>query len=328
MSHNILKKDTCVSSGAQKSWHGLDKLVSEITLENSGLNWTVEKQQIVLQDVFVGDGQEAKQKQIPSHFAVYCPEKDEIINVAKDSYTLIQNSQLFEIIEEALVGIPYKIATAVSLGNLKKVSLSVILEENQDYLINGEEFKNYLNFVSSHDGSMNLEAFDSNVRVCCANTLQWSRKDKGILNMRVRHTKNSAIRIENMKTEIEQLLQKREEFYNTYEGLMTRPMSSEKAEQIIAGFEATGELSTRTMNKVKVIHDLFLNGKGNKGETVADLLNGFTEYYSGHTATNAAKGWASSEFGQGRDKKLEVWDLVNNDAKMETLARRGEALLV
>lgn len=319
MSHNILKKDTCVSSGTQKSWHGLDVLVPEITLENSGLNWTVEKHTIILKD---------NQKEISSHFAVYCPEKEEIINVAKDSYTLIQNSQLFEIISEALVGIPFKIATTVSLGNLKKVSISLSLDEKQDYLINGEEFKNYLNFVSSHDGSLALECYDSNIRNCCSNTLQWSRKDKGLLNLRVKHTRGCQLKIENMKEEIEKLFKKREEFYQTYEGLMVRPMSSERAEQIIAGFEAAEELSTRALNKVKAIHDLFLNGKGNKGETVADLLNGFTEYYSGQSSRDPAKAWASSEFGQGRDKKLEVWDLVNNDAKMETLARRGEALLV
>ena len=320
MAHNILEKDACIiAEGEPPCWHHLEKVVPEITYETSGLNWTVEKQAIVLKD---------SQVDVPTHFAIYCPEKNQIINVAKDSYTIIPNSQLFDTIHESLTGINYKITSAVSLGNLRQVAVTVVLSDQQDYLVNKEEFKNYLTFVTSHSGEINFTVFDSSIRAICRNSLQWSLKDKGILNMKVRHTKNSSIKIENMKEEVEKLFKKREEFYQTYEGLMIRPMSSERAEQIIAGFEAAEELSTRSLNKVKAIHDLFLNGKGNKGETVADLLNGFTEYYSGQSSRDPAKAWASSEFGQGRDKKLEVWEIVNSPDAMDKLARRGEALLV
>jgi phage/plasmid-like protein (TIGR03299 family) len=315
MGHNIQSKDTIHSTNL--SWHKLDKVQEKIDYDTSGLNWTVERQKILL---------ESSGNKIDGYFAVHCPEKDETINVAKESYQIIQNSQLFEIIEESLIGIPHKIITAGSIGNLSKVFISVALEEKQDYLINGEAFKNYLSFVSSHNGSLNLEAYDSSVRICCANTLQWSRRDKGLLSLRVRHTKNANLKIENMKQEIDKLFEKREEFYTSYEALMNRPMSSEMAEKILIGFEAVDDLSTRTKNKVQEIHQLYANGAGNDGKTVADLLNGVTEYYSGKSSKTVSKSWSSSEFGSGAKKKLDFWGSLD-DNSLNRLAVRGEKLL-
>jgi phage/plasmid-like protein (TIGR03299 family) len=316
MAHNIGKKDSCVTLAP--TWHKLETIAPEIDYENSGLNWTVEREQISL---------EKNGKKIDSHYAVYSPEKDEVINIAKDSYTIIQNSQLFEIINDSLIGVPFKIEAAVSLGDLKKVAITISLDDNQDYLINGEDFKNYMSFVSSHDGSLNLMAYDSSHRVICANTLQWSLKDKGLLNLRVRHTKNCQIKIDNMKEEIEELLKKREDFYTSYEYLCSRPMTLDQAEKILVGFEATDELSTRSKNKVEKIKDLFVSGLGNKGETMADLFNGITQYYTSGSSDNPGKAWASSEFGAGRDKKLAFWDALQSDKEIDRLAKRGESLL-
>ncbi len=316
MSHKIGAKDTCVA--LEPTWHKLEKIVPEISYENSGLDWTVQREAITL---------ETNQKKIDGHYAVYCPEKEEVISVAKDSYTIIQNSQLFEIIEESLIGITHKIVSAGSLGDLKKVYLSVVLEENQDYLVNKESFKNFLSFVSSHDGSLNLEAYDTSHRVICNNTLQWSRRDKGILNLRVSHTKNAQLRINNMKESIETLFEKRKEFYQSYEYLCARPMSLDQAEKILIGFECKDELSTRTKNKVSEIVSLFESGAGNDGKTVADLLNGVTEYYTSKSSENSAKAWASSEFGLGRTKKLDFWQAIEDD-ELDKLAARGEKMLL
>jgi hypothetical protein len=315
MAANLLKKDTCFS--LQKEWHGLETIVPEITYETSGLDWTVERQPILL---------ESTGKQIKGHFAVYCPEKEEVIQVAKDSYTLIQNSQLFEIMSEGLAGIPFKIVAAISLGNLQKVAVTVALEEKQDYLINGEEFKNFVTFASSHNGSMNLYSYDTSIKSICGNTLQWSLADKGILNLKVRHTKNSQVKIENMKQQIETLFKKREEWYTSYERLSQQPMSLEQAEKILFGFEAKNEISTRTRNKVGEIHQLFQNGLGNKGVNVGDIFGAITEYYTSKSSSNPGKAWASSEFGLGRDKKLAFWSAIE-DGELDKLAKRGEKLL-
>jgi hypothetical protein len=129
-----------------------------------------------------------------------------------------------------------------------------------------------------------------------------------------------------MKQEIDKLFEKREEFYTSYEALMNRPMSSEMAEKILIGFEAVDDLSTRTKNKISEIHQLYLDGAGNNGKTVADLLNGVTEYYSGKSSKTVSKAWSSSEFGGGAKKKLDFWGSLD-DNSLDRLAARGEKLL-
>ena len=47
MASGILKNDTCVAK--EKCWHGKETIVDKIDYENSGLNWTVERQEILLQ---------------------------------------------------------------------------------------------------------------------------------------------------------------------------------------------------------------------------------------------------------------------------------------
>ena len=314
MSHNIQKNDSCVT--LESTWHGLEKIVPFIDYKSSGLDWKVEKHKIMTENGIDINGYEA----------VIRPDKELTLNVAKDSYTLIQNEQLFEIISEGLTGINHKIVSAGSLGDCRKIYISVELCGHQDYLVNGDKFKNILSFVSSHDGSMALEAYDSSIRVVCANTLQWSRKQKGLLNLKVRHTQNSQLKIEGMKETIEKLFKKRESFYETYAGLCVRPMDSKKAEQIIAGFLAKGEdMSTRAYNQTQEITQLFRAGLGNKGETQADLLNAVTEYYT-RGGENKAKSFASSEFGSARDRKLDFFELMT-DGEIDKIARRGEATL-
>ncbi len=317
MSHNIQKHDTCVS--LQKEWHNLQTIVQEITPENSGLDWTVARETIVL---------EKNGQKIDTHYAVFCEQKNHVIQIAKESYTLIQNSQLFEILDQALTGVPYDIVAAVSLGNLSKVAITVALREQQEYLVNGEHFKNFLTIATSHDTSQKLEFWDTSIKSICQNTLQWSRANRdGILNVSVMHTKNCQVKIDSMKDKIEQLFEKRLEFYETYEGLMARPMTLDQAEKILVGFEAKDELSTRTKNKVDEIVGLFQSGKGNSGATVSDLFNGYTEYFTSKSSDNLAKAWASSEFGSGRDKKLAFWEAVISDSTLTKLADRGEKLL-
>ncbi len=319
MSHQITQKDTCFT--LEPAWHGLETVVKAINYETSGLNWTVEKRDLRLVDEDI---------EVPGFQAVYCPEKETVINVSKESYKIIQNSQMFEVIENSLNGVDYNIVSAGSLGGLKRVYISVELCDHQEYVVNKDKFKNFLTFFSSHDGSSAFEAYDTSLRVVCANTLQWSRQNKGLLNLKVRHTANNKLKIEDMERQIERLFQKREEFYKTYAGLYERAMSVEEAEKVIAGFFATEEaeeLSTRAENQMNEILRLFQCGMGNKGETQADLLNAFTEYYTHGATDNKRKAYASSEFGSFRNKKLEAWELFS-DNQLDDLAAKGAALLM
>lgn len=323
MSHNIQTNDKVVSILGTE-WHKLavhrpDLFETGIPFEESSLNW-----EVTSKDVFYDPDKPA----IAGWKAIMREDKGLVLNVVKKSYEIIQNQRIFEALEKALVGVKHKITCTGSLGNCCKVFVCVELTDNQDYLVNKEKFQNYLCFISSHNSSFAFEAYDTSTRICCQNTLNWSRSQKGILNLRVFHTKNSEVKITRMEEEIERLLVKREEFYKTYEGLCARPISNADAEKLLAGWiapENAEELSTKSYNQVTEMMNLFSNGVGNNGKTASSLLNGVTEYYTHHYTDNANKRFLSNMGGAADNNKLDFWETINGS--WTDIIKRGEKLL-
>jgi phage/plasmid-like protein (TIGR03299 family) len=319
MSHNIKENDRIES--IESTWHKLEELKELIVFEGGALDYQVEAQPI-----FYGNNQ-GEQFPIEGYKAIVRPDLNLTLNVCKDSYEIIQNSRVWESINNSLAGLNYQIVTAGSLGNCQKVFICVKLLDSENYVVNKDQFKNFMVFTSSHDGSLAFNAYDTSIRVVCQNTLQWSMLEKGILNFKVYHSKNSEIRIQGMEAEIEKLLIKREEFYSSMKYLMEKPMSGEKADLILSGWLSTDKLSTRACNQKERILELFQSGKGNNGETVYDLFNGVTEYYTHESGKGETKQYSSSEFGTGARKKVEFAEIAFDDNLLEKLAKRGEVML-
>jgi phage/plasmid-like protein (TIGR03299 family) len=312
-------KDTIINLKNDARFH--TEQVDAITLENSGINWTVSKR-----NLFYNCGE--SNCDVKGWQAVVRDDSNAILHIAKDSYTIVQNHRLWQCLENSLLGIGYQIVRTGTFQNGRKVFIQIALNDAQDYLANGDKFKNYLTFVTSHDGQIPVSAFDTSIRIICLNSLKLSMRNKGMLNLTVSHTKNSEIRMEKMEQEIDELLVKRAEFYTSIEYLMNKPMTVDYANKVLTGFVANGdELSTRAENQVDELVGLFQNGKGNNGKTYADALNAVTEYYTFHASDNKQKLFVSNEIGSAGEKKVEFYDLLMNDDELNQLAARGDALL-
>jgi phage/plasmid-like protein (TIGR03299 family) len=292
MSHEIEKLDSIVS--LEPCWHGLEVIEPQIVWENSRLTWEVEQQPLSLPNGQKVDG----------FAAIVCKDNQHMIHVAKESYRIIQNSRIWEIVNNSLGGVKYKVAVAGSLGNRRKVFISVALEGESEYFVHEDKLNAFLTFASSHDESMALEAFDSNIRVVCANTLRAARGSKGKMNVRVQHSGDVGDKIVGMEAKIVALLEFRKDFYGSLVRLMDKPVSVEDAERIVAGYiaEDSDKYSTRAKNQVEEIVNLFQRGLGNHGKNRYDLLNGVTEFYTHHAASNIERGALSNEFGSYADQ--------------------------
>jgi len=319
MSAGILKNDTIRAT--EPTWHKLETLIPSInTFEETGLNWEVEKRQIYFP---VGNGFD----KVPEFQTVVRSDLNLPLGVVKDGYTPIQNSRVWEAIQNSLKGINYKVLVTGSLKDCQLIFVSLSLLDKQDYLVGKDKFKNYLTFFTSHNGRYAFEAYDTSLRVCCLNTLNWSRRSKGAVNFSVVHTKNNEFKIKNMEEAIETLFIKREEFYQTLEYLMTQPIAADQAKKILTGFVGEGkdELSTRTQNQVDAMMGLFQRGRGNLGQTRFDLFNGVTDYYTHEATDNRVKALNSNEFGASGTRKLDFYELLLDDtelAKAEALGGR------
>ena len=320
MSAGILKLDKVVS--IEKCWHGLEEIVEAINFQNSSLDWNVEKRELFVPcdgTVCPVDGWQA----------IVRKDTHTVLNIPKKTYAIISNNRVWEALQESLIGVNYKVVSTGSLQNCRKVFISVAIDGKQDYVVNGDKFKNYISFITSHDGTLAFMAQDVSLRVICQNTLNASLAEGGgAINLKVYHSKNNEFKIKEMEATLEDLFIKREEFYKSVEYLMSRPVSLDKANQILAGFLGNGDqLSTRVENQVDELVGLFQHGKGNNGQTYFDLLNSCTEYFTHNASDNKQKLFVSNEIGSAGQKKAEFFDLLLDDNALNQLANRGDALL-
>ena len=203
------------------------------------------------------------------------------LHVSKESYQEIDNLALFDCAEEAIKDLDAKITSAGTLARGKMFFMSINLGNEDTFKVNGDEYLAVLNLISSHDGTLAVECYDSLTRIVCYNTLKWSRSSKGEIQFKVFHTKNAAVSIGDMAALVNQILSGRADFCNQMEYLETQKISKNDARHFVAGWLLQDQkepvLTSRTENRVEEILWHFEKGKGNKGQTLYDLLNGITE---------------------------------------------------
>jgi hypothetical protein len=258
------------------------------------------------------------------------------LHVSKESYKPILNRDIWEMALKAVAGLDCVVSSVGTLGAGKYFYITIQIKGDEEFSVKGDKFSGYFNIITSHNGTMALEAYDSLIRIVCMNTLRWSRSAKGEIDFKVYHTSNSAIAITNMGDILNQVLSGRKEFVNQMEYLMTVPCSFSQAMNLVAGWVGAGKrdfkLSNQAKNRVDDIALLFRQGKGNSGKTLYDLLNGATEYWTsgngtGKKATVVDK-WTRSEFGKASDDKRDFVNyLMGAESFLQDRAKYGEELI-
>jgi hypothetical protein len=273
-------------------------------------------------------------------------QRQSVLGLMGEKYEVIENGRLWAAAQDALKDVDHQVACVGTLGAGAFFFISVKLGDNE-FVVNGDKFKDNLTFATSHNGKMSVRCYDTMTRVVCMNTLQWSLNSRGDLNFRVFHRKGAKIALENVGNLVNAALTGRADFTTDMEALASQKIAdSLQAEGIIAHFlnsvaqkpvdASKGEIiSTRTLNNVEAIRDLFQSGKGNKGETTYDVLNGGTEFWtsgngSGKT-TPIGKKYANSEYGAGAKYKQELHNyllgLVGDQNKLDEVTEAGRKLL-
>ena len=111
----------------------------------------------------------------------------------------------------------------------------------------------------------------------------------------------------------------------------------ENARKIVSGivtpdtFERELTVATRTRNNIDRMVTLFGHGAGNKGETLADVFNAATDYYSHDSSggdNNRMKQYVSSEFGSGQRMKETFFNVLSDEDELSTVRTRGEKVML
>ena len=294
------------------------------SLADTCLNWDVIERNIYrhIQDKFY--------EPIDSHKIIERSDTNESLGVVGAGYQTIQNSQIWDALNESLAGIEYKITNVGHLKNGGKIFIQA--EVGDGFAINGDKFTGYITMWSSHDGSSSCVLGDTLTRVWCSNTFVSSLYNKqSMLRMKVRHTKNASVRFDDMMYQLDEIFTHRKKAFADIERLANEPISDTHAKLFSIGF--VNSPKTRGMNTADEIHGLFRSGIGNNGETKYDLFNGFTEYYThganrdSKTDEQKNKQFGSSELGHGAKAKSRVLEILSNVESTDLLIAKGRKIL-
>lgn len=270
-----------------------------------------------------------------------------------ESYGLVNNADFIAIIETICIvlekmGLKYQISTTGTLQNRERSFISLKIEHGNETIIDGREFKMFLNCLNSipSNSGCTVTFANNSFCVCCANTFAHvlQGKDGSKFHAAIKHTKNVKAVLEDVPILVEAYFSGNEKLFANLRHFATFPVGLVDAENFFAAFIGRtlkgdltdkSELKTRSANIIDKLSNLFVRGKGNKGETALDVFQAVTEYYTHFSAGESDdknKQFNSSENGDGYFSKGEFysWLVKYTQSKnsFNAIARVGETLLV
>lgn len=344
MAHRIYQHDK--QQGVSQAWHGLTEVIPSISLEDNWLRkWELEPRRIM----------DADNGNVLPWVYLRCTDNPEI-RIGQpynpDTFQPVTNTDFLKMIGDSIGGTSHKVVSVGSVRNRGRVFLSIELIGMEQFESAGRKFGAFLNFGNGHDKSSVLWVNTSNISVVCDNTfsinlLSVENKAKSSggeeeeVSIRQRHTKNVKLNLPKISDLVDKAIGVQKEFQVAFEQIGKVSLVNEDARNLFAGFvgrkipskDRRLGFSTRSLNTVNRLDELFNRGRGNKGETMADAFSAVTDYYTHESSggNNTARQFLSSEFGSGSDTKREFWGVVYGEDwedRVESSQAVGEELLV
>jgi hypothetical protein len=350
MGHGIIKPIDQVYSTEEYgySWHGLDRIVNKPSIELEDIKEILPPIIEVQAAAKLEDGSYKDIQGRKILLADYSSCRDNLesdmeplvpLHIPKDSYGVISNQQWFECLQKSIEGTDCKITSAMTInGGLKFIASAKVgdnvLELKRN---NGSKDRILMNlvFATGHDGTLSGIAYDSGVRPICQNTFNASLLSRGDINLKVRHTKNADIAIENLPAVLNAILQDRVNLKEVLEYLDTCKVDQNEALAMAAGYFIIDtdekKLSTRSVNAATEIVTLFGRGAGNSGESLYDLWNGATDYWTngegtGKKSDSVTKRYKAN-FGLASDHKSRFLNLLADEDRRNVAKEIGKEAL-
>lgn len=318
--------------GQGNDWHGMTKEVEDL-----GVKYFPKYVRCPINVEFNG-------RNIPTGQSQFVTADDGLpVGTAQNStFQPILPDRSWELIETALSGTKWTPERVGTLWNRSFWFASIHLTEIAELARPGEKIE--LLVSAAIDGSQSLMAHLSNTRVVCANTLRIAQGGDCIF--KVKQSKNSSDKLEAAKADLEKAAGMVKVFNETLIRLEETPCTEDAALQIYAGQLSRAGLSfantrnadgtlrkNRAMATADGLRVLFRNGYGNKGETLADVLNGATQFYTrgslpgSDSDKNVWKAFESSEFGNAGNRKLELLEAISTPSEVRKIRDDGKAAL-
>ena len=325
MAHKITERDK--QQGREMGWHQLTEINTNLGLDNNWLtDWDIERRRLQL------DGVDTEY-----NILVASDDGQVIGKPFADSYRPITNADFLKLIKDSITGIKgIKVESIGSVCNRGRVFVSLSLKDSSSYKIGDRQFNDFLNFGNGHDQSSVLWANNTNVCTVCNNTFSYNlQNNDSEVDVRVFHRGDVELKVSNMAEIIDAHLGCQALYKAEFERLMKIDITPSNARNLFTGWSLRNdkdkEISTRGLNKVNRMTELFVSGKGNSGKNRADAFSAVTDFYT-HESTrsrgaNVGSQFVSSEFGLGRMAKQDFWNVIRSNDRIAALSKVGEKAL-
>jgi len=337
MAHNLKEYDK--QQGVQVAWHKKTEVKELITLDDNYLR-TFDIKPVRLQK----NGQDSKWTILECTDA---PELEIGQPYNPETFKPITNADFLELVRKCIGGTDHKIVSVGSVRNRGRIFLSVELVGMEKFKAAGRQFSAFLNFGNGHDKSSVLWVNTSNTCTVCDNTFTFnlvsvenkaeSTGESGDISMKQRHTKNVVLKLPAMADLVDKAIGVQGEFQIEFDKLGQVSIVKDDAKSLFAGFvgrkitkaDVKKGLSTRAVNTVDRLVQLYDKGAGNSGETMADAFSAVTDYYSHFSSggENVFRQVVSSEYGAGLVAKTEFWNMLGDSERFTATQERGVELL-
>jgi len=264
--------------------------------QSDSLNWDVVKTPVMYS--FNGQITTAEDR-----FVIARTDTGANLGIVGEGYEPVQNSSLLAQVEPLeSEGVLTRSNTGYLSGGRRVFVQSRLAEE---FEVAGETTKAMVTLLNGHDGKVSTKIGLTAVRVICGNTFAMASSEMSVV---IRH-----IRGANEKVLTNEFVR---EFTNEQMGIYAQNMESLKSTSCSVGtfesimtkvFKKEHATQVREMDDLK---NLFRNGAGNDGRTLADAFNAVTDFSSHRSAKSPDRLYISSNFGRGAALSARAWDLT------------------
>jgi len=236
-------------------------------LENSGLNWTVEKK-----GLFGPEGERT------GSFGVF-KNGDQWLGTVGPQYTPLQNAELAETLVMAAKDMGLEFARGGHINGNTKVFFQAQLPEA---FIGKSGMKRMLTAINSHDGTTSVGFGTTNTVIVCQNTFYRSYRDAGVT--KIRHTATMQERIANAIDELRKSLAMEEVSLGQMKRMDATPLRDEAIQAVVNRIFRTDvsknedEVSTRKKNGIMQFAGALKTEIELEGNTLWGLFNAVTRY--------------------------------------------------
>lgn len=240
-------------------------------LQRSNLDWTVRQEAIQTESGIIVDGS----------LAVVREDTNKVLSVMSDGYHPYQNQDLLELL--------FKVSQQTGLelrrgGEFKDGARVYFQLKSGNLTMPNDRIEGFLTGINSFDGSTSLAFGPSNVTISCMNSFFAAFRS---IQTKVRHTKNMTVKIDEICSGLEKVLDQEKEIFDNIVKLSETKVSDKNIDSVLrklfnikpeVNYNDDEQTSTNLKNKMSKFY-VDLDGEmKQKGDNLWGLFSGVTKF--------------------------------------------------